>query len=77
MSIQNLSPHGESQPPLQQVWTMALQHGVKPQVAVATGVIMALRSMVEATDLLVLPPANLVSFMNVHLLIHLNKNICS
>lgn len=73
MSIQNLSPHGESQPPLQQVWTMALQHGLNTQVAVAAGVIMALRSMVEATDLLDLPPANLVSFMNAHLFIHLNK----
>lgn len=67
MSIQNLSPHGGSQPPLQQVWTMALQHGANPQVVVAAGVIMALRSMVEATDPLDLPPANLVSFINLHL----------
>lgn len=64
MSIQNLSPHGGSQQPLQQVWTMALLHGENPKVV---GVIMALRSMVEATDPLDLPPANLVCFIHLHL----------
>lgn len=59
MSMPNLSPHGESQCPLQQAWTMVHQPGANP---LGAGVTVALKAMAELEAHQDLPPASQVSF---------------
>lgn len=59
MSTPNLSPHGESQCPLQQVWTMAHLPGANP---LAAGVTVTLKAMAEVEAPQDLPPASQVCF---------------
>lgn len=59
MSIPNLSRHGESQCPLQQVWTMAHQPGANP---LGAGLTVALKAMAEEEAHQDLPPASQVGF---------------
>lgn len=60
MSTLNLSLHGESQCPLQQVWTMAHQPGANP---LGAGLTLAQKAMAEVEAHQDLPPASQVGFI--------------